>query len=171
MMRLNIIFIGFMGSGKSSIGRHLAQELNMNFVDIDELIQKHVGMSVREIFTQKGESFFRVQEQNLSKKFGSQSNLVISTGGGIVLNQDTMKFLLKKGFAIYLECDFDTIVQRITAEDTRPLFNLEELPKFKQLFEFRKQFYEKYAKFTIDVGPKSINLVISEILQYLKKEN
>ena len=170
-MKSNIVLIGFMGSGKSSVGKILSQLMNKNFLDMDEYIQQNSKMTIQEIFHDLGESFFRAKEHHLVKELDSESNLVIATGGGVVLDQRNMDLLSKRGIIVYLKCDFDTIVQRIKTENNRPLFTLENLAEFEHVFASRIHLYEESAHFTIDVKGKSIELIATEIAQVLKKKS
>ena len=170
-MTKNIILIGFMGSGKSTIGRQLAKELNMIFLDMDETIQQNLNMTIQEIFKQKGESFFRAEELLLSRKSSSLTNMVIATGGGIVLQQKAMKSLSTNGIIIYLECDFETIIQRIKTESSRPLFTPNDLLNFRKIFSSRISLYEENTHHMINVEGKSIESICSEVVQIIKKNS
>ena len=159
-----------MGSGKTSIGKRLSHLLNKNFLDMDEIIQRDLGMTIKQIFQQKGEPFFRSKEHDLVKSLDSQSNLVIATGGGIVLDQRNIASLSKHSIIVYLKCDFDTIVQRIKSENNRPLFVLEELEKFEQIFTSRIHLYEESAHFIFHINEQSIDQLAVEIAQMVKKK-
>ena len=167
-MKSNVILIGFMGSGKTSVGKRLAHELNKQFIDFDEEIQKETGLSIPQIFETKGESFFRMKEQKIAEKIANHSNLVIATGGGIVLNHQNIKNLSLNGFIIYLKCEFDLIVQRIKAENTRPLYSKNDLEIFKEIFNSRTILYESSAEIIISVENKSYALIIEEIKEKMK---
>ncbi len=166
-MKFNVILIGFMGSGKSTIGKQLAKDLDMTFLDMDTIIQRNVDMTIHEIFTQKGESFFRNEERELSEKISSLKNLIVATGGGIVLQPENMEWLSKTGVIFYIKCDFDTIVQRIKAQKNRPLFS-SNLEQFKDLFHSREHLYKKYTNQIVDVNKKSVKTLVDEIMQKIK---
>lgn len=168
-MKSNIILIGFMGSGKSSIGKTLCQLTEKNFIDMDEIVQSNVGMSIQQIFLKHGESYFRAKERELVNELESQSNLVIATGGGIVLDQRNMDLLSKHGIIVYLKCKLHTIVQRIKSNHSRPLFNPKNLHNFEQIFTSRVLLYEENANITVDVNDISINQSAAEILEIVKK--
>lgn len=168
-MKTNIILIGFMGSGKTTVGKQLAHHLNMDFLDMDESIQTDLHMTIQEIFEKKGEPFFRAKEQQLSKESSSHSNLVIATGGGIVLYQKNMDYLARNGHIIYLKCKFETIMQRIKSERNRPLFDIDNLSKFRELFDSRTQLYEDNAHFILKVDDKSNDIICAEILHKIKR--
>ena len=170
-MKSNIVLIGFMGSGKSTIGKRLSQLINKKFLDIDERIQHNSKMTIQEIFQNFGEPFFRSKEHDLVKELDYHSNLVVATGGGIVLDQRNMVLLSRSGFIVYLKCNFDTIVQRVKAENNRPLFTLENLTEFENLFASRIRLYEESAHFTIEVKGKTIDQLSAEIAQVVKKKN
>ena len=167
-MKSNVILIGFMGSGKTSVGKRLAHQLNKQFIDFDEEIQKETGISIPQIFKTKGESFFRKKEQEIAKKIAKETNLVMATGGGIVLNHQNIEKLSLNGIIIYLKCEFDIIVQRLKAENTRPLFSRNNLNNFQKIFHSRSKLYETSADIIISVENKSYTLIIEEIKEKIK---
>jgi shikimate kinase len=160
-----------MGSGKTTVGKQLAKELNMTFLDMDEKIQQDIKKSIQEIFQQKGEPFFRAEEQLLSEKISVETNLVVATGGGVILKQENMDNLSRNGIILFLKCDFDVVVHRIKNEKYRPLFSLPDIQKFEKLFHSREHLYKKYADFTVTVDKKTTDGIITEILQKIKIKN
>ncbi len=154
----NIVLIGFMGSGKSSIGRALAKQKGLYFIDTDALIESFEGQKIRDMFEQKGEAYFRECEKKcfewLSKNV---SNAVISTGGGMPTVIDDFS---KLGKTIYLKVNFDTLLERLKAEefDKRPLFSNIEFAK--KIFEAREWVYSAKADLVIDA-----NVSFEEVLK------
>jgi shikimate kinase len=156
----NIVLIGFMGSGKSSIGRALAKEKGLYFVDTDALIESFEGCKIRDIFEQKGEAYFRECERKCFEWLNNNvSNAVISTGGGMPTVIEDFSSL---GKTIYLKVDFETLLERLKAEefDKRPLFADVEFAK--KIFEMREPIYSAKADLIVDAN-LSFNEVLKEI--------
>lgn len=146
----NIVLIGFMGSGKSSVGRALAKEKGMYFVDTDALIESFEGQKIRDMFEQKGEAYFRECEKSCFEWLSANvSNAVISTGGGMPTVIDDFS---KLGKTIYLKVDFETLLERLKAEefDKRPLFQNIEFAR--KIFETREPIYTQKADLTVDAN-------------------
>ena len=128
--KLNIVLIGLPGVGKTTLGKLVAEQFNKEFVDMDSLIVNKENMSIKEIFDKYGEAYFRNLESNLCKELESKNNLVISTGGGVILNKENVKSLAKNGLIVFLDKDLDLF----TLSDERPLTkNKEELKKIRDL--------------------------------------
>ena len=143
-----IFLIGFMGSGKSHTGRALAQKMNYPFFDLDEYIEEKCSMTIPQIFGQKGEDFFRIEERKCLRDFGVLGNAIIATGGGTPCFFDNMDWMNENGTTVFLKTPKEILAQRLQAEKTnRPLIaNLkdEEILDFvnRKLTE-RSAFYEK----------------------------
>lgn len=162
-----IFLIGFMGCGKSYVGRNLAPLLGFDYVDIDKYIEEKEGLTVKEIFEQKGEDYFRLQEKNFIQELDTKRNLVVSTGGGAPCFFDNMEVMNEKGLTIYLNRNKEkTIWRLLKGQYKRPLIahlSPKELEAFyDERLESRKPFYEK-AK--LHVGDADVE----EILEILKK--
>ncbi|STQ86065.1 shikimate kinase [Helicobacter muridarum] len=143
----NIVLIGFMGSGKSSIASMLAKNLDKSLIDSDSYIESIQKTSIKDIFASKGEHYFRLLEKNFIDEFENSSNNIIATGGGMPIFNDISKL----GIAIYLKIDFDSIVQRIINEvNTRPLFK--DIQKAKELYIQREPLYTKASKIIINAN-------------------
>lgn len=141
--RRNIVLIGLPMSGKTTIGKELANSLNKKFVDLDEEIEKAANMSISTIFSTYGEEYFRNLEKEITLKYSKETNLVISTGGGIIKNEDNMLNLMSNGLIVYLTRDENKLIY----SDARPLTkNKEEYLKLK---EQRDPLYKKYASHKI----------------------
>ncbi|MEI6856850.1 shikimate kinase [Psychrilyobacter sp.] len=145
-MKQNLILIGFMGSGKSTVGRELAKVLEMNFVDTDHYIENKEKMNIKEIFSLKGEEYFREIEAKYVKEISKMNNTVISTGGGVVAFDANIRLLKESGFVIYLDCTIDCIYNRVSRRNTRPLLNdVEDLySRIVELLNERLDNYKKY---------------------------
>lgn len=169
-MEKNIILIGFMGTGKSSLGRQLARRLGYRFVDTDSAIEEVTGKTVEQIFRKDGEIRFRSEESLLARKLAVQSRLVVATGGGTVLNQDIVKELNKNGVLIGLHCDPEIVMQRLKNKKRRPLLRRGDLREnVLRLLREREGVYD-VADFTVDTGKLSFNQALEEIYQYLKQK-
>lgn len=163
-MEKNIVLIGFMGSGKTSVGKKLSMDLKREFIDTDDFIEKREGMTINEIFDIKGEEYFRVQERELCLRFAKPKSKIIATGGGIIKNDDNVRNLKKGGTIIYLKSTPEKIAHNLRFDNTRPLLaggNKEE--KIKKLMSERESLYYRCADITIDVSNINIEATIKEI--------
>ena len=165
----NIVLIGFMGTGKSTVGKRLAQSLAWDFVDTDCEIGEVTSLSVTEIFRRHGETRFRSEESIVVARLSQQEQIVIATGGGTVLNPLNWKALVQNGFVIALHASMEVILSRIGNKNDRPLLKgpKEEIEK---LWLERQKFYAQ-ADFTVDTSQKTIDEVVSEILARLERMN
>jgi len=168
----NIILIGMMGCGKTSVGRAVSLNASMPFFDIDSLIEAQQKMTIPHIFEQYGESYFRVLETEAAKSAATCNNAVISTGGGIVLKPENMSIL--KGFVIYLRCSVHQLFER-TAGDSRPLLNAAKKERFKLLEELltvREPLYTKYSNLILDTAPinELTEMILSEYSRYKRTQ-
>lgn len=161
-MSSNIVLIGFMGSGKSTVGRILAGKCGKYFLDTDSLIESVVSMKIRDFFEKHGEAEFRQREKELAAWLGSNvSNAVISTGGGM---PTVVEDLGSIGKVVYLKIEFDSLLERLKAEEfeKRPLFQNVEFAR--KIFDSRVPLYEKHAQVTLDAlkSPEELALLISQ---------
>lgn len=160
----NIVFIGFMGSGKSTLARALAENLDFVFLDSDFLIEQKLNQKISEIFTEKGEKFFREQEQKMANFFTACQKACIATGGGFV---DVLN-LERTGFCIYLKASFEYLKKRLDENEIskRPLF-YDEI-KAKKLYNERLSKYEQKANFVLDIEGKNTDELLNEIKKVIK---
>ena len=166
-LKNNLILCGFMGSGKSTVGRLLARRLHRPFVDLDEFIEQQTGQTVAEIFNTRGEGAFRALEREAARSLCSQSGLVLSCGGGTVLNPQTAALLKQSGTVIYLKVLPQTVLQRLKGNRTRPLLQGTETEKKNRitaLLAEREPFYKAAAEFTVSTNQGAEPAVL-EILQ------
>ena len=165
----NIVLIGFMGTGKTAVGKRLARRLGRQFVDTDEEIERVTGKTIPQIFAQDGEVRFRSEEKLVIKKFSRQEGLVIATGGGVVLDPENVADLKRNGILICLAAAPEVIYRRVKGKKHRPLLNkkgdLQE--HIKDLLAGRASFYAA-ADYTIDTGNFSSDEVADKIINYLE---
>lgn len=165
----NIVLIGFMGSGKSTVGKRLAQALAWDFVDTDYEIGEVTNLSVTEIFRRHGETRFRSEESIVVARLSQLNHLVIATGGGTVLNPLNWKALAKNGTVIGLHASLEAILGRIGHKNDRPLLKGSK-EAIEKLWSERQACYAQ-ADFKVDTTEKNIDEVVSEILTLLGKVN
>ena len=159
-----------MGSGKSTVGKILAKKLNRELADVDQKIEEKEKRRIAEIFEKDGELYFRDVEKEAIRAIASRSNLVITTGGGAVLDPGSMAALKAGGWIILLEATPETILQRVKDSRHRPLLKGGEMSaEIKRLLEFRKPYYEK-ADMKCSTDGKSAQQVADEILKKLENE-
>ena len=154
------VLLGFMGAGKSTIARGL----NPNYLDMDALIEKRLGMSIAEFFAEKGEEAFRQIESEVLADL-LKTDRVVSTGGGVVVSQRNRDLLKTNPDNIYLNADFETLYQRIAADkdNQRPLFLNKSKEELREFFQERQAWYEEVASRVLDVTKLSPEEIIEEL--------
>lgn len=166
----NIVLIGFMGSGKTSVGEHLSKLLEMEYVDTDNLILEKSGKTINEIFEVHGEDYFRKLEMSTIKDLEGYKNTIISCGGGVVLNSENIRILKQNATIVWLKARPQEIYNRISHDKTRPLlkdnFTLAHLEK---TLNSRLVLYEDSKDIEIETDGKSIDEVCNEIIGKLIK--
>ena len=163
-----LILTGFMGSGKSSVGRVLAKRLACPFIDLDNEIVVAAGRTINEIFAQDGEQAFRRQETICLEKVLQLGRSVIATGGGIVIAAENRSLMRARGIVVNLEVSLSQVLERLHGATDRPLFNgSDPANSVKLLMDGRKQFYAE-ADIRIDTDGKSVEDVAAEILSCVK---
>ncbi|MAB77534.1 MAG: hypothetical protein CMO47_13885 [Verrucomicrobiales bacterium] len=147
----NLILIGFMGTGKTTIGKDVAKSLGFRFVDTDELICRKAGKSVPKIFEEDGEAAFRLIETEILEEYGKMTNQVISTGGGIVTEKRNHPLLHQAGYVVWLKASPETIFDRVRRNKNRPLLQVDDpLQTIKQMLEDRTEFYDAVDDLSIN---------------------
>ncbi len=165
----NIVLTGFMGAGKTSVGRRLKELTGMEIVDTDDIIEEKAGMVISEIFEKFGEVHFRELEKRAVAWASTLKNHIIVTGGGAVLKKENVKNLRKNGKIIYLYAPPEVLYERIKGETHRPLLQVDDpLGKIKELLEYREEFYAD-NDFIIDTSNMGAKEVAEEVAGLLKK--
>lgn len=164
----NIVLIGFMGTGKSTIGKLLEKSTNLKFIDTDLLIEKRTKMSISEIFKKYGENHFRKLENKITNELGDRKGLIISTGGGIILDEENIMNLKKNGLIFLLDGSVKTIIKNLKRSYIeRPLLKNEDWrEEVENLLRQREELYKKSGDYIINVDnkiPKEICLNIIKI--------
>ena len=160
----NIVFLGMMGSGKSTIGSLISKKLGLTFIDIDNLIMEDAGMSILEIFKKKGEDYFRNLEEKITLKSLKKINNVISLGGGGFINTKIRKEILTNHFSFWLNCDDSILIKRIKGNKKRPLaFNSTD-KEIRAIIKDRSKIYSD-AKFKINCNKLTKTEIIKKIIK------
>ncbi len=155
----NLVLVGFMGTGKSTVGRLIAKRLGLKFVDTDQEIEQVTGITIKSIFKRHGEIRFRSEEKAAVRRVSQQDNQVIATGGGVVLDAENMEMLKQNGIIVCLKADPEIIYQRVGLKKNRPLLQTEDpLTTIKSLLTERRPFYEQ-----ADVTVNTSNLELIEV--------
>lgn len=183
MKEIRIYFTGFMTSGKSTIGPITANVMGLNFYDLDKEIQKRESLSVTKIFETKGEEYFRNLESNLLKKLSEEKMVVISLGGGTIINGNNLELIKKKGILIYLKVSPETLYERLKHKTDRPIFKEMVLnsvdkddftKKIKSMLIDREKYYSQ-ADIVIETEKNrfgnNIDLLVKKIKKKLYERN
>ncbi len=165
----NIVLIGFMGSGKSTVAKRLAEFFCKELISTDTLIEDKEAQSIPEIFRNRGEQYFRDREREAVKRAATKKNVIIDCGGGVVLNPQNMDNLRRNGILIYLAASPETIYKRIKHQKNRPLLNISQ-PKARiaELINQRKSLYEQ-ADYIIQTDTKTVTEISAEIIRLLNQ--
>jgi shikimate kinase len=164
----NLALVGFMGTGKSSIGRLAAEQLRFDFIDTDEWIESQTGKTISEIFAQNGEAAFRQLEEDTARAISFRRNIVISVGGGFVANPDNLASLKSHALVICLWASPETIWERVRTQTHRPLLqSADPLEKIRELLEQRSAAYHQ-ADAMIHTGFRSPREVAQQVLHQFR---
>ncbi len=148
----NLVFIGMMGSAKTSTGKRVAKLLNMPFFDGDEVYEKVYGETISDTFATLGEQEFRSRETKIYEYLGAMEGVVISCGGGVVLKEENMLALKRNGVVVQMTATPEVIYERVSANDKRPLLREGGIEKVKEIMTARAHLYNKYADFSVNSG-------------------
>ena len=158
----NIVFLGMMGSGKTSIGLLISKKLNLQFYDIDQIIEKKLAMSISDIFEKKGEKFFRNFEEKTTLKILKKKRAVISLGGGAFINRKVREEILKNHFSFWLNWNSKTLIQRIQKNTKRPIALKSSFDELIDLIRKRSLVYSK-SKYKINCEQLSKNEIVNKV--------
>ena len=162
--RENLVFIGMMGSGKSSIGSLVSNKLNINFIDIDNEIEKKIGLKISKIFQKEGEEYFRQIEERETLKFLKNKKTVISLGGGAFLNSKIKKEIINNHISFWLNWDIKTLVNRIENSKKRTIANKLSKNEIEELIKKRSIIYSKAIQKT-DCENLTKNEIVKKIIE------
>ena len=171
-MKTSIALIGFMGVGKTVVGKVLAEKLGKKFIELDSLIGQRARKSIPDIFQQDGEIAFRELEIEVTREVSRGENLVIACGGGIVLNKINIDRLRQQSRIVYLTAPPEVVLERVSDDrGKRPLLKAtDKALNIRELLEFRKPFYERAADITIDTSKLDTGSVAGQIIEKLKAD-
>lgn len=165
---MNLVLIGFMGTGKSTVAAYLSCQYNMEIIEMDELLARQEGMSIPEIFRLHGEPYFRNLETKLLKDLQNCQNKIISCGGGTALREENVKEMKKNGKVILLTASPETILKRVKKDTSRPLLKDRKTPEgIASLMAQRQDKYLAAADFVISTEHKSVAKICEEIAEKL----
>ena len=168
-MRTNLILIGFMGTGKTAIGRRLAVHLKKEFYDTDLEVEKTTGLTISQLFQKHGEIRFRSEERLILKQLLKKENCVLATGGGIVLDADNVELMKKRGIIICLMARPEVIYQRVKKRENRPLLQKGDLKQIiKQLLTERQAYYN-CADYYLDTSDLDFDEIIEKIVSLINE--
>lgn len=164
---MNIILVGYRGTGKTTVGKELAEQVGYHFIDTDEEVVRESGKTIPEIFAEYGEPRFREMESKALRDITYRDRSVISTGGGIILSADNRRHIMNNGFCVYLTASPFVIYQRIHRDSNRPsLTGKSPMDEIVELLNKRHAFYEEVAAITIDTG----NTPLAECVRIIRNK-
>ena len=162
-----IYLTGFMGAGKTTIGEQLADKLNVSVLDTDQLIVQKLNSTIKEIFEQYGETYFRQAENDILTELPTE-NVIVTTGGGIVINDENRGIMKKNGHVILLHANIDITYERVHTDTNRPIANKLTKAELNKLYQSRISFYED-CTIKIETSNKNIEEIVDEIIAQLTK--
>lgn len=169
MTTQNIILVGAMGVGKSTIGKHLAKKLSLAFYDSDQEIVSNTGVDISTIFEYEGEAGFRKREENIINDLCKMDNIVLATGGGAILSSKTRELITETGLVFYLKASVETILNRAKNESSRPLLKTTDKRKtITELLEQRSPLYKSVAHHTINTDRHTVNWSAEKIINIIQ---
>ena len=168
-MKKNVALVGFMGAGKTVVGKVLSRQLGMIFIDSDDVIVEREQRAISDIFAKDGEPYFRKVEKEVIKEIAQRDGLIIACGGGVVLDKENMSNLKRNGLVVYLQSSPEVIFERAKNYNHRPLLNVENPKKqIEDTLKARTPLYSQ-ADYTVDTSDLTIEEVVNKILEIIKK--
>lgn len=169
MGKKQIYLTGFMGTGKSTILNGLHKNCHLKKIEMDELLAQEAGMSISDIFREKGEEYFRNMETELVKRISQMDQVVVSCGGGTVLRQCNVDLMKENGTIVLLTAEPETVFQRVKGNHNRPLLEKNKTPEYiAELMEIRRPKYEAAADLVVKTDGRKVNEICQEIAEQLK---
>jgi len=166
----NVVLFGFMGTGKTVVGKEIARRLDMEFVDMDDVIEEKEGRTISEIFAEKGEKHFRKIESEVVITLSGKEALIIAAGGGVVLNPVNVDALQRSGTGICLTASPEIIYERVKNQSHRPLLMTEDpLERIRSLLEYRTPFYAR-VEYLIDTSDIPVEGVVEKVLNIINRD-
>ncbi|MFH1382538.1 MAG: shikimate kinase [Chloroflexota bacterium] len=171
-MKSNIALIGFMGTGKTAVGKLLAAKMHRKFIELDAVIEQKAGKPIPDIFQRDGEIAFRELEIAAAKDIAKEDHVVVACGGGLVLNKINIDRLKEGAVIVLLTASPEAVLSRTAVDKTtRPLLDVPEMaPRIRELMAFRKPFYERAADIKINTSKLNIEAVVRRIIKKLEKD-
>lgn len=167
---MNIYLVGFMATGKTSVGRELAKKKQWQFVDLDDLIELREKMTISGIFAKNGEPYFRRLEKRVLKDVAKENKFVVGCGGGIVIDPENIKIMKASGTLICLTATPEVILERVSGQTHRPLLNVKEPKKqIELLLKMRAPYYARADK-TIDTSKLPVGGVVEKVIKAIGKK-
>jgi shikimate kinase len=164
----NIFLVGLMGAGKTTVGRALARETGKTFYDSDHEVEARTGVRIATIFEIEGEARFRAREHETITDLVQLDNVILATGGGVVLNPDNRRLLAENGTVVYLRAAIDDLLARTQNDKSRPLLQTANpRAKLAELFEARDPLYREIADVVIDTSRQNVHTLVMRLLQRL----
>jgi shikimate kinase len=159
-----VYLVGFMGSGKTTVGRTLARRLDWRMADIDELIERREHQTVAELFARRGEPYFRSVERSVLMDELPSRHVVVATGGGTFVDPQNRALINRDGMSVWLDVPLDRLIARVPADGRRPL--AADRAEFERLYAARRAAYEQ-AHFRVDAGRASVDAVVEQLVDWL----
>ena len=168
-MKKNLVLTGMMGVGKSTIGQKLAKELKLDFIDVDQVIEKKEKQKIKDIFKNKGENYFRKTEKKITLEILKKSNLIIALGGGAFIDKSIRKEIINTSFSFWLDLETKSILTRLKNVKKRPLLNEENLEdSINKIYSERKKIYNQ-SNFRIKCDLLEMEAIVKKIIKLYEK--
>lgn len=169
-MAKNLFFIGFMGSGKTTVSKAFAEKYHRQHIEADDIIIERAGMPVKDIFAKYGEQHFRDMETQICRELIDISDHVVSCGGGMPVRPENVEYMKKNGFVILLEATPETILKRVKDDDSRPLLNGHMNTEYiAQLKAKRADLYAAAADITVETDDKTVDEVVEAVYRSVRE--
>lgn len=166
----NLFLVGMMGAGKTTVGKLLAQQMGKAFIDSDDEIQRRTGVTITHIFDVEGEAGFRQREMNVIQDLVKLNNIILATGGGVILSEQSRDALHRNGMVVYLKSTVHDLWQRTRHDRSRPLLQTDDpRGRLKELYEQRDPLYTQVADLVMPTGKQSVHSLVLQLQQELNR--